>query len=167
MAKDDTNKKSEELNTKETEKTDGKKEKRIEECEEKAQEFEDKYKRALADYQNLTKRTQEERIEWIQTANRELILKMLPILDTLLLASSHSQDKNIQVIIQQFLGILKEEGVTRIETIGKEFNPHLMEAIGTKEEEEGKVIEEARAGFRIAEKVLRPAQVIVGQSSKY
>ncbi len=138
---------------------------KIEELKKKVEDFENKYKRALADYQNLAKRTQEERIDWIKTANRELVLRILPILDTLLLASIHSQDKTLQVTIQQFLDVLKQEGIQKIETIGKEFNPHLMEAIGTQDGEEGKVLEETRAGYIMIDKVLRPAQVIVGKKS--
>jgi molecular chaperone GrpE len=129
---------------------------------EQYQELENKYKRALADYQNLEKRVREERVGLIKLANRELLLRLLPILYTLLLAQQHSNDQSLAVSIQQFLDALKDEGAAKIETIGKEFDPALMEAVGTETGEEGLVLKETRAGFILHEKLLRPAQVIVG-----
>ncbi|MDE2589364.1 MAG: nucleotide exchange factor GrpE [Patescibacteria group bacterium] len=123
-------------------------------------------KRYLADYQNLQRRTQEQKSEWIRSANRDLLLKMLPVLDTLMLAQKHIQDKGLQISIDQFFTILEQEGVTRIKTFGEEFTPHLMEAIGTMDGDEGKVLEEVRAGFKMHEAVLRSAQVIVGSGIK-
>jgi molecular chaperone GrpE len=136
---------------------------KIEELERKVEESEAKYKRAIADYQNLEKWMREQRSEWIQSANKDLLLRLLPVLDTLLLAQLHSKDQTLQVTVTHFMDILKAEGVTKIETMGKDFDPHLMEAITTAEGKENKVVEELRPGFRLHEKVLRPAQVIVGQ----
>ncbi len=133
--------------------------------EEKIKEDEEKYKRALADYQNLEKRVREERINWIKTANKELLLRLLPVLDTLLLAQKHSQDKNLEISAQQFLDVLKSEGIERVQTERKEFDPKLMECIITEEGEEGKVLEETRAGYLLNDQVLRPAQVKVGKES--
>jgi molecular chaperone GrpE len=129
------------------------------------EEAEAKYKRALADYQNLEKRMAEDRRHWILQANRELLVRVLPILDTLTMAAMHSDDKSLEVSISQFLDILKSEGVTRIEAKGKDFDASVMEAVGTAEGKEGKVIEEARMGFLLHDKLLRPAQVIVGATS--
>jgi molecular chaperone GrpE len=137
----------------------------LEELKHQVEEFENNYRRALADYQNLQKRVQEEKGEWIRTANKELLLRILPVLDTLMLAQLHVQDKGLQVSIQQFLDVLKSEGITRIETVGKDFNPHLMECIATEEGEENKVLEEIRAGYMLYDRVLRPAQVKVGKTN--
>lgn len=126
-------------------------------------ELETQVKRTLADYQNLEKRSQEEKYYWIKTANKELLLRLLPVLDTLILASKHSEDKNLQVSTQQFLDVLRNEGVERVETVGKQFDPSLMECIITGEGEEGKVIEEIRAGYTLNDTVIRPAQVKVGK----
>ncbi len=126
------------------------------------EEADNKYKRAIADYQNLQKRSMEDRAEWIKSSNKDLLLRILTVFDTLVLAFSHLNDKNIQVSIDHFLDILKAEGVTRIETVGKKFDPLLMEAITTVEGEEGKVVSEIRAGFLLHEKLLRAAQVTVG-----
>jgi molecular chaperone GrpE len=124
--------------------------------------FDNKYKRALADYHNLQKRVTEEKSEWIRSANKDLLLRLLPVLDTLMLAEKHLQDKGLAVSINHFLDILKGEGVTKIKTVGEAFNPHLMECIATEQGEENKVLEELRAGYMLYDKVLRPAQVKVG-----
>ncbi len=129
------------------------------------EDAENKYKRALADYQNLQKRSQDERLELIRSANKDLLLRILTVLDTLLLAQQHVQDKNLEVTANHFLDVLKSEGVTKIETIGKDFDPALMEAIATEEGKEGKVVSEARAGFMLNEKLLRAAQVTVGKEN--
>src|SRR5947208_2312416 len=112
MGKDDVKKQKEKVDEVE----------KVEKVDKDWQEWEDKYKRALADYQNLEKRVAEERKNWIALANKELLLRLLPILDTLMLASAHSQDQGLQVSIRQFLDVLRNEGVTKIETVGKEFD---------------------------------------------
>ena len=145
--------------------------KKEKELQEKLEECEFKYKRALADYQNLEKRVRDERIEWIKTANRDLIFRMLPVLDTLMLAQHHANDKTIAVTIQQFLDVLKAEGVEKIKTEGEEFSPHVMEVISTEEVDpstgsgqlENKVLKETRSGYKIGDRVLRVAQVVVGK----
>lgn len=130
-----------------------------------AGQLDNQLKRSLADYQNLQRRTQEEKVEWIKMANKEFILKLLPVLDTLMLAGKHIEDKGLELSIDQFLRLLEQEGVKRIETIGKEFDPHVMEAVSTKQEkgQTGKIVEEMRAGYMYGETVLRAAQVIVGE----
>jgi molecular chaperone GrpE len=137
----------------------------VEELENRLEEAENKYRRALADYQNLQKRVQDERIELIRSANKDLLLRILQVLDTLMLAQQHVQDKNIEVSINHFLDILKAEGVTRIKTVGEDFDPEVMEAIAAAEGEEGKVVSEVRAGFMLNDKLLRASQVTVGKES--
>jgi len=129
------------------------------------QNLENQLKRALADYQNLEKRIAEEKGIWLKVANKNLLLKLLPGLDSLILADQHTQDEGVKISIKHFLDILENEGVKKIETVGRDFDPNLMEAIGTAEGEEGKVLEEARSGYMLYDSVLRPAQVIVGQKS--
>lgn len=135
----------------------------VEALKQQLEKSENKYRRALADYQNLQKRVQDERIELIKSANKDLLLRILQVLDTLMLAQQHVQDKNLEVSINHFLDILKSEGVMRIKTVGEEFDPAIMEAITTADGEENKVIVEVRAGFMLNEKLLRAAQVTVGK----
>lgn len=127
--------------------------------------LENQLKRALADYQNLEKRIAEERSIWIKIANKDLLLKLLPGLDSLILAEKHTQDEGVKVSIKHFIDILGEVGVKRIETEGKDFDPNLMEAVSTTSGDEGKVIEEVRAGYTLFDTILRPAQVVVGKET--
>ncbi len=129
-------------------------------------EWQNKYKRALADYQNLEKRVREERGDLIRSANRDILLRFLPILDTLLMAEAHTKDQTLSVCVQQFLDTLKSENVTRIKTVGEQFNPEIMEVITTGPGKEGVVMSEVRSGFLLHDKLLRPAQVIVGNGEK-
>ncbi|MBI2442645.1 MAG: nucleotide exchange factor GrpE [Candidatus Levybacteria bacterium] len=131
----------------------------------KCDEYEGKYKRALADYQNLEKRTREERSEWIKSSAKDILLRLLPVLDTLSLANKHIENQGLQVTLQQFLDVLKQEGVIKIETVGKKFDPHLMEAVEQVGEGD-EVVEEVREGYLLHDKLLRPAQVRVGKRSE-
>ena len=140
-----------------------KNEKKIQDSE--LENLENQLKRALADYQNLEKRIASEKSEWIKISNKDLLLRLLPGLDSLLLAQKHTQDEGVKVSIKHFLDVLELEGVKKIETIGKDFDPKIMEAVSTKQGEEGKVLEELRTGYTIYDSVLRPAQVIVGKQS--
>ncbi|MCL5438707.1 MAG: nucleotide exchange factor GrpE [Patescibacteria group bacterium] len=151
-----------------------------EEKKQETEELENKYKRALADYQNLEKRVAEQKSEWAKSANRELLQKLLPVLDNLELALKHIEDEGLthstllsvnpelaeglKIGVTQFLNALKSEGVTKIEVLGKEFDPNSMECVGTVSGEENKVIEEIRPGYTLFDRVLRPAQVRVGQA---
>ncbi len=130
----------------------------------KIEELENQTKHIFADYQNLEKRVAIERREWLIKANKDLILRFLPALDFLLLSSKHIEDEGLKLSIQKFFDILRDEGVEKIETVGKEFDPNLMEGIKTVTGEDNKVIEELRTGFKMGEQVLRPAQVAVGSS---
>jgi len=137
--------------------------KKIKDLEEKLEETNNKYLRALADYQNLQKRVNAERQDWLKIANKELLLRLLPILDTLILAHKHTGSEELKVGVSQFIDTLKAEGVIKIETAGQDFNPQFMEVVEVIEGADGKVLDEVRAGFMIYEKLLRPAQVKVGK----
>lgn len=127
--------------------------------------LENQLKRALADYQNLEKRVLSEKSEWIKLANKGLLLRLLPALDNLSLAEKHTQDTGVKLSIDQIINAFKEEGIEKIETIGRDFDPNLMEAVHTTEGEDGKVVEEVRAGYTLFGQVLRPAQVAVGKNN--
>lgn len=144
---------------------EGQKEISHDDCEKRFASAEEKAKRYLADYQNLERRMQEQRVEWIRSANKDLLLKLLPVLDTLMLASIHIKDKGLELGVNEFLHVLEKEGVEKIKTVGVEFDPRTMEAITTQKVEGkvGKVIEELKAGYQIYDTILRAAQVVVGE----
>src|SRR5665811_1135759 len=141
------------------------KEEKKDKSREKCDEFENQLKRSLADYKNLEKRVAKDRGNWIKLANKQILIRLLPALDALLLAEKHTKDEGVSLSIKTFIDALREEGVERIEVKGKDFDPLLMECVQVVEGEEGKVIEEVKSGFILYDKVLRPAQVIVGTVS--
>ena len=86
--------------------------------------------RALADYDNLRKRTESERSDYKKFANLTLVLKLLPTLDMLYEAQDHLKDAGIAITIAEFEKILKEEQVQKIEVKkGNKFDENLHEAI--------------------------------------
>jgi molecular chaperone GrpE len=129
---------------------------------EEVKRLEGQLKRAVADYQNLERRIEDNRREWILSANRSLIQKLLAVLDDLFLAQKHIQDDGLNLSIQKFLNLLKEEGVETINTKGQEFDPNTMECVSVQDGDENKVLEELRKGYIMNDRVIRPAQVIVG-----
>ncbi len=141
--------------------------KNAEELEKNEQELENQLKRVLADYQNLEKRVAQEQRDRILKANKDLILKLLPVLDNLYLANQHLKDEGLTLSIQEFLKVLDQEGVKEIgSTKGVQFDPNLMECVRVVEGEDGKVVEEVRTGYKMYDKIIRPAQVIVGKGEK-
>lgn len=124
---------------------------------------EDNWKRALADYQNLVKRVDTEKREFVRFASNNLVSKLLPTLDILELAAKHSADVGVQMAVKQFQEVLKDEGLQEITpAVGEVFDPALHEGIenvggGTT----GTVAEVLSKGYKIDDFVIRPAKVKV------
>ena len=125
-------------------------------------EIDNKYKRALADYQNLERRFKEQEGQVVKFANATLIEKLLSIIDHLLLAQKHIQDKGLQMVIDQFEAILVGEGVEKMTTDGAAFDPNTMDCSEVVEGEKDLVIETVSPGYLMFGKVIRPAKVKVG-----
>lgn len=144
--------------------------KRIEELEKEVASSKDeisdwkaKCMRAIADYQNLERRSQEQK-ELIRKFASEIVLERLfPALDTLKKATDHLKDAGLDLAYKELVSVITEQGVEEIKTVGEEFNPHEMECIEVVAGEDNKVIEELRPGYKLYEKVLRVAQVKVGK----
>lgn len=130
-------------------------------------ELEHKYKLALADYQNLLKRTAKDKQEFVKYANEQLFFELIPVYDNLKISLSfanNNADKNgwtegVKYIVKQFKDFLTNMGVKEIKTKGEKFDPELMEAIKGKGK---KVKKEIKAGYKLNGKVIIPAKVIVG-----
>lgn len=122
-----------------------------------------KWKRALADYQNLEKRVEGEKEEFVRFANANLVLKILPGLDSLEAAQGHLKDEGLNLVIKQLKDGLKQAGVEETETLGKEFDPEYMECLELVEGEKGKVLDEIRKGYKLGSRVIRTALVRVGK----
>ncbi len=135
----------------------------VDESAQKIAELEDRYMRAIADYRNLEKRVQEERIEFIKFANKELLERLLPSFDTLFLAEKYIQDDGLKLTVKSLYDALEQIGVKRVQTVGMAFEAATMDCVETVDGDENKVIEEIRPGFVYYEKTLRPAMVKVGK----
>jgi len=126
-----------------------------------------KYLRALADYQNLEKRTTLRRHEDSRMAARQVIAKLLPVIDVIYKAHEALQDKGLSLAIKQIEDVLKSEHVEKVDVLGKAFDPETMECIElTDGEGHDTVVEETQAGYRLHDIVIRPAQVKVGKKKK-
>jgi len=132
----------------------------------KKDDLENKYMRALADYQNLLKRTAQEKVEFVKYANQDLIESIIPVYDNLKISLAHvdeTVEKNgwlegIKHVIRQFKDILESMGVEEIKTVGEKFDHNTMEAL---EGEGDKVIKEVRPGYKLNGKVIVAAKVVV------
>src|SRR3989337_976889 len=121
-----------------------------------------KYVRALADYQNLEKRTWNEKEETRRFAIQIFLERLLPVVDTFERATKHINDQGLTLAQKELEAVLAEFGVTKIKTAGRELNPHEMECIEVTTGEENKVVEELQSGYKLHEKILRVAKVKVG-----
>lgn len=130
---------------------------------EQKDEWREQYLRVLADYQNLEKRSQSRVDEMRKYAAEGVLKKLLPVFDNFVLAGVHLRDAGLDLAIKELTGKLGELGVSRIEVMGKKFNPEEMECVEVVEGEKDSVTAELRAGYRLYERVLRVAQVKVGK----
>ncbi len=147
MGKQDDNQKGEEIKK---------------EPEEKTSEYKEKYLRALADYQNLERQTQNWKEDFVQYANSSLIKKLLEILDDLEKAQEHLKDEGLQLIANKLNNILEGEGVEELKLEGQEFNPEFGEVVSTQPGEKDNIVTKVlQKGYQLKDKIIRPAKVVV------
>ena len=131
-------------------------------------------KATTADFFNYRQRTTKERSETRRRAQDDVITAILPVLDNLdrALEAASSEDtasivKGVEMVQRQFVGVLENLGVSIIKAEGEKFDPALHDAAGTQQVEDaeldGKVVAERLKGYRTKDRVLRPAQVVVGK----
>ena len=147
----------------------------LNEANEKVATLEDKYLRQVAEFDNYRKRTIKEKAEIIKNGGERVIESILPVLDDFERAMSNmAKDENaaeimtgVELIYNKFTGILKQNGLQKIETDGADFNTDFHEAIAlipTPDENlKGKVLDCVQAGYTLNEKVIRHAKVAVGE----
>ena len=142
----------------------------------RADENWDRLLRTTADFENFKKRAARERIETAQFATAALIERLLPVLDHIEMAQAAAQtakddspaslQAGVTMIQQQLKTILTETGLEEIDAAGKPFDPAVHEAVSqreTAEIPEGHVVEQLRKGYKLRERLLRPATVIVAK----
>ena len=142
----------------------------------KADENWDRLLRTTADLDNYKKRAAREKQDAIKFANENLINKLVPVLDALDMAlvatqsaknqAAQSLQAGINMVYQQLKAVLTEAGLEEIDAAGKPFDPNLHEAVSQKETlevPEDHVAEQMRKGYKLRDRLLRPASVVVAR----
>lgn len=127
------------------------------------EEWKAKYLRALADYQNLEKRTQEEAGNVRRFAAEMVLTKLLSVADTLEKAQAHLSDTGLSLALKELMAVFSSLGVIKLEVVGKPFDPEFMECIEVGDGENNMVVEELTPGYMLYGKVMRVARVKVGK----
>jgi molecular chaperone GrpE len=146
---------------------------KIAELEAALAEAKDRHLRLAADFDNYKKRSRQEHLETIQHASADLIARLLPGLDDLHKALDHKPEgideawaKGLELSVRKLEEALRAHGLEAIEAVGKPFDPSVHEAIGHEESAElpeDTVVQELRRGYRIRDRVVRPALVKVAR----
>jgi molecular chaperone GrpE len=146
---------------------------KIAELESAVAEAKDRYLRTAADFDNFKKRSRQQQLETIQHASADLIARLLPALDDLHKALDHkprgvdeSWVKGLELSVRKLEEALSAHGLEQIHAVGVPFDPKLHEAIGyeeSTEHPEDTVTSELRRGYRIRDRVVRPALVKVAR----
>ena len=139
------------------------------------EEQKDKYLRLSAEFDNYRKRTMKEKAELIKNGGEKAIAAILPILDDLERALANMQQaddvkamyEGIDLIYQKFLKNLNQEGLEKMSPIGEAFDTDFHEAVALipaqEEEQKGKVLDCVQTGYKLNDKVIRHAKVVVAQ----
>ena len=149
-------------------------EEHIAELEKRVAELEDKNLRMMAEFDNYRRRTNKEKLDLMATAGERIFTEMLPLVDDFeraVAAMDKTDDieavrEGIRLIQQKFIGFLNKQDVHAIETDGVDFNTDEHEAVTTfaaGEEQRGKVIDCTQRGYKLGDKVIRFAKVVVGE----
>jgi molecular chaperone GrpE len=138
-------------------------------------EMRDKYLRLIAEFDNYKKRTAKERVELMQTANKEVIVSLLDVLDDSERAAKQLEtaaDLNavkdgVMLVFNKLKSTLQNKGLKPMESLHTDFNPDLHEAIteipAPSKDLQGKVVDDMQKGYYLNDKLIRHARVIVGK----
>jgi len=145
----------------------------LEELRRERDALQDRLLRTAAEFDNYRKRMDRERRELADYTAGEAIKDLLPIIDNLerALQASAQDDplrKGVELIHKQMVEMLRKRGVTPIEALGADFDPNVHEAVTHEESDqhrEGEVMEELQRGYKVGERLLRPAMVKVAKGA--
>ena len=137
------------------------------------QEAKDKYLRLYSEFENYRRRTSKEKIEMIDSANKDLLKEILPISDDFERAIKSSSDskniideEGISLIYQKLKGILEKHNLKKMDIkVGDDFNSEIHEAITSTPSDKklkGKIVDVIEDGYMIGEKILRFGKVVIG-----
>ncbi len=147
-----------------------------EKLEEQLADEKDKFMRLFAEFENYKKRTSKERMDLFKTANEEVMVAMLPILDDFERAIKHIDEdkaakdlgKGVHLIYNKLMKTLEQKGLSKIEVQkGDNFNADDHEAVtqipAPSEDLKGKIIDVVEGGYKLGDKVIRFPKVVIGQ----
>ena len=148
---------------------------RVAELETKVAELKDKNLRLYADFENLRRRTAKERLELMQTAGKDVILSLLPVLDDLERAAqsigeatdASTAREGFDLIRTKLMNQLTQKGLQPMDAQGKDFDAEKHEAVteipAPSEDMKGKVVDEIEKGYLLNDRIIRFAKVVVGK----
>lgn len=139
-----------------------------------AEKYRDLALRTAADFDNFRKRAAREKEDAIRYANTSLLNDLLPLLDNFELGLEAARSapgseailQGLGMVARQFADFLSSAGVAEVPTAGADFDPNFMEAVGQEHDEsvpEGKVLRQTRRGYKLRDRLLRPASVFVSK----
>jgi len=149
-------------------------ERRLEEVERERDEYLNDLKRVVADFENYRKRAARDQASLVARAHERLVKELLPVLDdlerALAAAEEHEEGKleeGVRLVHRELKDALDREGLAEIET-NVRFDPHVHEALLSQpsEAEEGAVLDVLQKGYRLGDRVLRPARVVVAAAKE-
>ena len=166
-AKDEESQEAEEDNVEEMPNGEG-------QSEQKEEDFKEKYYYLAAEMQNIRKRFEREKQNLVKYGNEKVLSELIEVIDNLdrtLDAIKNDDDKKVKNIVlgvdmvrKQFLDVLKQNGVERVEALGEKFDPNFHEAMAQEKDEEKEdetIINEYQKGYMLNGRLLRPAKVVV------
>jgi len=142
----------------------------------KAEEHWERLLRTTADFDNYKKRASREKQDALRFPNESLLEKLIPVLDSFDMALAAAQNNQteaaqslktgVDMVYQQLRSALSDAGLEEVDATGKAFYPNLHEAVSQQETAdlpEGQVVQQLRRGYKLRERLLRPATVIVSK----
>jgi molecular chaperone GrpE len=146
----------------------------LEEKEENIKTLQEKILYLQADFENFKRLKTKERVETLKYGNEVLIKEFIPVVDNLEMALNHASStddyksilEGVKLTLSEFLKVLEKAGVTRIDAIGKKFDPNLHEAFYQEERDDIEpdiVISEFQKGYLLKERLIRPSRVVLSK----
>lgn len=149
---------------------------KIDKLQEASEKNHDLYLRSEAEIENIKKRNRKDKEEWVKYANETLIKEILPVMDNLEMAISHSHDENsiqalregVELTLRGLRDVLGKSGLEEVEAEGEAFDPNYHHAVSEQADENveaGIILQELQRGYMLKKRLIRPAMVIVSKGS--
>lgn len=137
-------------------------------------ELKDKYMRMFAEFDNYKKRSVREKMDWMKTAAQDTVSALLPVLDDFDRAKKFAEEnqesgwsEGVELVYQKLYNTLRQKGLEGMDSMGQPFDPELhdafMEIAAPSEDMKGKVLDIIEKGYRLNDKIIRHAKVVVGK----